>query len=499
MINKKRFTLSVLFILVLGVFVGLVLSSRLNITSQLPATSQISSKSVEILTQLSDAQSEVAAVATPSVVNISTTRTIKSRDEMPLDLFEDPFFRRFFGDQVPHPALPKEHKEQSLGSGVIVSEDGYIVTNNHVIEKAQEIKVLLSNKKDYKAKLIGADPKTDLAVIKIDVKGLSALPWGDSNKLKVGEIVFAIGNPFGLNQTVTMGVISAVGRANVGIADYEDFIQTDAAINPGNSGGALINARGELIGINTAILSRTGGYQGIGFAVPSSMAKQVMDSLLKYKKVVRGWLGVSIQEVTSDLAEEFGVKDLTGSLVSGVMKGSPAEKAGIKQGDVILEYNGRLVEDTGHLRNMVSQTPINTKVKIKLLRNRKEVEVEVLIAELPKKLAEVSSGEDESEENNDEESSALAGLVVRELTPDLARHFGFEENDKGVVVVKIETASKLFEAGIRPGDIILQINQKNVTSLEEYTKIASKIKAKERLLFLLRRRGQDLFVTVRPE
>ena len=237
--------------------------------------------------------------------------------------------------------MPKEHKEQSLGSGVIVSEDGYIVTNNHVIEKAQEIKVLLSNKKDYKAKLIGADPKTDIAVIKIEAKGLTALPWGDSNKLKVGEIVFAIGNPFGLNQTVTMGVISAVGRANVGIADYEDFIQTDAAINPGNSGGALINARGELIGINTAILSRTGGYQGIGFAVPSSMAKQVMDSLIKYKKVVRGWLGVSIQEVTSDLAEEFGVKDLKGALVSGVMKGSPAEKAGIKQGDVILQYNGK--------------------------------------------------------------------------------------------------------------------------------------------------------------
>ena len=249
--------------------------------------------------------------------------------------------------RLPHPNVPKEHKEQSLGSGVIVSEDGYIVTNNHVIEKAQEIKVLLSNKRDYKAKLIGADPKTDIAVIKIDAKGLTALPWGDSNKLKVGEIVFAIGNPFGLNQTVTMGVIGAVGRANVGIADYEDFIQTDAAINPGNSGGALINARGELIGINTAILSRTGGYQGIGFAVPSSMARQVMDSLVKYKKVVRGWLGVSIQEVTSDLAEEFGVKDLKGALVSGVMKGSPAEKAGIKQGDVILQYNGKTVEDTG--------------------------------------------------------------------------------------------------------------------------------------------------------
>jgi serine protease Do len=499
MINKKRFYLSTVFILVLGVFVGLILSSHLELTSQLPAKSQISSKSIDILTQLSEAQSEVAAVATPSIVNISTTRLITSRDETPFDLFDDPFFKRFFGDQFPQPNVPKEHKEQSLGSGVIVSEDGYIVTNNHVIEKAQEIKVLLSNKKDYKAKLIGADPKTDIAVIKIDGKGLTPLPWGDSNKLKVGEIVFAIGNPFALNQTVTMGVISAVGRANVGIADYEDFIQTDAAINPGNSGGALINARGELIGINTAILSRTGGYQGIGFAVPSSMAKQVMDSLLKHKKVVRGWLGVSIQEVTSDLAEEFGVKDLKGALVSGVMKGSPAEKAGIKQGDVILQFNGKEIEDTGHLRNSVSQTPINTTVKVKLFRDKKEVDVEVQIAELPKKLAESSSRGQEQEEGSEEESSALAGLVVRELTPDLARRFGYDEQEKGVLVLKAESGSRVFEAGVRQGDIILQINQKNIASLDEYKKAASKIKKKDRILLLIRRKGQDLFVTVRPE
>ena len=250
MMNKKRWYISAAFILVLGVFVGLILSSHIGIMSPLPAKSQVSSRSVEVLTELSDALSEVATVATPSVVNISTTRVIKTREEAPFDFFDDPFFRRFFGDQLPHPNIPKEHKEQSLGSGVIVSEDGYIVTNNHVIEKAQEIKVMLSNKKDYKAKLIGADPKTDIAVIKIDGKGFTALPWGNSDKLKVGEIVFAIGNPFGLNQTVTMGVISAVGRANVGIADYEDFIQTDAAINPGNSGGALLNARGELVGVN---------------------------------------------------------------------------------------------------------------------------------------------------------------------------------------------------------------------------------------------------------
>jgi serine protease Do len=501
MLNKKRFYLSAAFILVLGVFAGLVLSSHLDLMSPLPAKSQISPKSVDILAQLSDAQSEVAAVATPSVVNISTMRVIKSREEAPFDLFDDPFFRRFFGDQFPHPNIPKEHKEQSLGSGVIVSEDGYIVTNNHVIEKAQEIKVLLSNKKDYKAKLIGADPKTDIAVIKIDAKGLPALPWGDSNKLRVGEVAFAIGNPFGLNQTVTMGMISAVGRANVGIADYEDFIQTDAAINPGNSGGALINAHGELIGINTAILSRTGGYQGIGFAVPSSMARQVIDSLVKYKKVVRGWLGVSIQEVTSDLAEEFGVKDLKGALVSGVMKGSPAEKAGIRQGDVILQYNGKVVEDTGNLRNMVSQTPIGTTVKVKVLRQKKELEVEVSIAELPKKLAEASSGEEDPGENgaNGEESGALSGLAVRELTPELAGRFGLDENEKGVVVMKADAGSRLSEAGVRPGDIILQINQKNVSTLEEYKKAASGIKAKERVLLLIRRKGQDLFVTIKPE
>ncbi len=498
MMNKKRFYLSAAFLLLAGVIIGLAVSSRLDITTPLTAkNSQVSSRAVETLSQLSDALSDVAAVATPSVVNISTTRLIKTRDEAPFDLFDDPFFRRFFGDQLPHPNVPKEHKEQSLGSGVIVSEDGYIVTNNHVIEKSQEIKVLLTNKRDYKAKLIGADPKTDIAVIKIEATGLPALPWGDSNKLRVGEIVFAIGNPFGLNSTLTMGVISAVGRANVGIADYEDFIQTDAAINPGNSGGALINARGELVGINTAIVSRTGGYQGIGFAVPSSMARQVMESLIKYKKVVRGWLGVSIQEVTSDLAEEFGVKDLKGALVSGVMKGSPAEKAGIKQGDVLLAFGGKEVEDTGHLRNMVSQTPVGTKVKVKLLRQKKEMELEVTVAELPKKLGE--AGTEEGTGGSEEESNALSGITVRELTPELAKRFGLGEGESGVVIVKIDPGSRAAEAGVRPGDVVLQINQKDIATIEDYKKAASRIRPKDRTLLLISRKGEDLFVTIKPE
>ncbi len=498
MMNKKRFYLSAAFLLIVGAFIGLAVSSRLDITSPLTAKStQVSSRAVETLSQLSDALSEVGGVATSSVVNISTTRVIKARDEAPFDLFDDPFFRRFFGDQLPHPNVPKEHKEQSLGSGVIVSADGYIVTNNHVIEKSQEIKVLLTNKRDYKAKLIGADPKTDIAVIKIEATGLPALAWGDSNKLRVGEIVFAIGNPFGLNSTLTMGVISAVGRANVGIADYEDFIQTDAAINPGNSGGALINARGELVGINTAIVSRTGGYQGIGFAVPSGMARQVMESLIKYKKVVRGWLGVSIQEVTSDLAEEFGAKDLRGALVSGVMKGSPAEKAGIKQGDVLLSFNGKEVEDTGHLRNMVSQSPVGAKVKVKVLRQKKEMELEVTIAELPKKLGEAASEEETG--GSQEESNALSGITARELTPELAKRFGIEEGEAGVVVIKLEAGSRAFEAGIRPGDIILQINQKDITTIEDFKKAASRIKSKDRTLLLIRRKGEDLFLTIKPE
>jgi len=498
MMNTRRFTLSALVVLVIGVIVGLAISSRLDLMTPLTAKSgQVSSRSAEMLTQLSDALSEVAAIATPSVVNISTTRVIKQTEQTPFDLFDDPFFRRFFGDQFQQPNVPREHKEQSLGSGVIVSEDGYIVTNNHVIEKSQEIKVQLTNKRDYKAKLIGADPKTDIAVIKIDATGLPALAWGDSNTLRVGEIVFAIGNPFGLNSTLTMGVISAVGRANVGIADYEDFIQTDAAINPGNSGGALINAHGELVGINTAIVSRTGGYQGIGFAVPSSMAKQVMESLIKFKKVVRGWLGVSIQEVTSDLAEEFGVKDLKGALVSGILKGSPAEKAGIKQGDVVRAFNGKDVEDTGHLRNMVSQTPVGRSVKVKLLRQKKELELEVTIAELPKKLGEAAA---ESPGGDDgEESSALSGVTVRELTPDLAKRFGLSEGDAGIAVIRVDPASRAYEAGIRPGDVILQVNQKDVATVEEYKKAIGSIKAKDRALLLVRRKGEDLFVTIRPE
>ena len=278
---------------------------------------------------------QVAKLAKASVVNISSARKAKTQ-EFSNPFFDDPFFRRFFGEEFGRRfPQPREFREQGLGSGVVVSSDGYIVTNNHVVEQADEIKVQLPDKRSMKAKLIGTDPKTDVSVIKVDATGLPTLPWGDSSQLQVGELVLAVGNPFGLNQTVTMGIISAVGRANMGIVDYEDFIQTDAAINPGNSGGALVNLKGELIGINTAIFTRSGGYMGIGFSIPSNMVKSVMNSLIKHGKVVRGWIGVSIQEITPELAKEFGAAEAKGALVAEVMEQSPASKAKLERGDII--------------------------------------------------------------------------------------------------------------------------------------------------------------------
>ena len=343
--QKKLVTwLGVIVLLMLGVASGLIISSRLDIMNISRAQKDKPFKVSPALIQISDSLADVASQVTPTVVNISTTKTVKP-DEQLNPFFDDPFFHKFFGV----PEHPRAYKERSLGSGVIVSSDGYIITNNHVIEGASEIKVVLPNKREFKGKLIGADSRSDVAVIKIDDKDLPAITWGDSDKLRPGEMVMAVGSPFGLTQSVTMGIISAVGRANIGIEDYEDFIQTDAAINPGNSGGALVNMRGELVGINTAIFSRTGGYQGIGFAVPSNMAKQVMESLIRTGKVVRGWLGVSVQDVTPALSKQFGVPVGEGALVGEVVKGSPAEKAGFKQGDVIVEFNGKKVEDSGHL------------------------------------------------------------------------------------------------------------------------------------------------------
>ncbi len=438
--------------------------------------------------ETSRAFSEIAGSVSPAVVNISTTKVMR-RDAHPL--FDDPFFDFF--NPFREFKTPKKWKEQSLGSGVIVSQDGYIITNNHVIEQADEVRVTLLDKRSFKARVIGADSKTDVAVVKIDARDLPTVRWGDSDKLQVGEFVLAIGNPFGLSHTVTMGIISAVGRANVGIADYEDFIQTDAAINPGNSGGPLVNIKGQLIGINTAIFSRSGGYQGIGFAVPSNMVRLVMDQLEQKGKVTRGWLGVTIQELTPELSQKFGLNNGKGALVGDVAKGSPAEKAGIRRGDIILEFNGKKVKDVGNLRNMVAQSKVGSEMSVSVLRGNKEYSFKVFIAELPKEIAEASSG------NAPEESpyEGLAGLSVMELTAEGARQLGLRRDERGVVIVRVESGSSAEEAGLRKGDVIQEIDRKKIEKLSDYNRIISALKPGDTVLLFLNRGGKKFYVTLR--
>jgi serine protease Do len=438
--------------------------------------------------ETSRAFSDIAASVSPAVVNISTTKVVR-RDVNPLS--DDPFFDFFnpFKDFK----TPKKWKEQSLGSGVIVSPDGFIITNNHVIEQADEIRITLFDKRSFKARLIGADPKTDVAVVKIDAKNLPTVRWGDSDALQVGEFVLAIGNPFGLSHTVTMGIISAVGRANVGIADYEDFIQTDAAINPGNSGGPLVNIKGELIGINTAIFSRSGGYQGIGFAVPSNMAHLVMDQLEQRGRVTRGWLGVTIQELTPELAQKFGLRSSKGALVGDVAKGSPAETAGIRRGDIILEFNGKKVDDVGSLRNMVAQSKVGSEVLVSVMRGEKQYPVRVFIAELPKDAAEAGPGNPPEDQN----SGSLIGLNVMDLSKEIARQLGLNREEKGVVVVRVEPGSPAEDAALRKGDVIEEVDRKKIQRTDEYNRAVSGSKPGDTILLFVNRGGKKFYVTLR--
>ncbi|MDQ7788048.1 MAG: DegQ family serine endoprotease [Thermodesulfovibrionales bacterium] len=438
--------------------------------------------------ETSKAFSEIVTAVSPAVVNISTTKVVK-RDQGPFS--DDPFYD-FFNPFHDFNA-PRKWKEKSLGSGVIVSADGYIITNNHVVEKSDEIKVTLLDRRTFKGAIVGADPKTDVAILKIDANNLLPLTWGDSDKLQVGEFVLAIGSPYGLSNTVTMGIISAVGRANVGIADYEDFIQTDAAINPGNSGGPLVNIRGELIGINTAIFSRTGGYQGIGFAVPSNMVRLIMDQLIQKGQVTRGWVGVTIQELTPELASEFGLKRSNGALVSDVAKDSPAAKAGILRGDIILEFNGKEVKDVSSLRNMVAQSKSGTEISMKILRSGKEFTVKIIIKELPREVAEVTTDQMPSET----ESTILAGLTVMDLSKEIIRQLGFNKGERGVVVVRVEPGSPADEAEIKKGDIIKEIDKREIGNLNDYTRISSNIKRNSSVLLFINRGGKKFYVILK--
>jgi serine protease Do len=438
---------------------------------------------------------EIAKIVKPAVVNIASSRSGKG-DGPQSSPFDDPFFRRFFGDEFFKREQPhRERKERGQGSGVIVDSNGLIITNNHVVNKADDIRVILSDKREFKGKLIGIDTKTDLAIVKIEATGLSTVPFADSDQLEVGEFVLAVGSPFGLTQSVTMGIVSAVGRASMGIAEYEDFIQTDAAINPGNSGGALVNVRGELVGINTAIFSQSGGNMGIGFAVPSNLARSIMDQLIKTGKVVRGWLGVAIQELTPELAAQFGLTETKGVLVSDVMDDSPAKKAGFERADVITEYDGKPMDSPTHLRNAVAQTPIGRKVSIKVIRDKKTKTIEVTIAEQPKSLGQ--AGSDENGEST-APTGVLSDLDVRELTEELASRYGLKASDRGVVIVRVRPGSTAEEGGVREGDMVLEVNRKPINSIKSYERAVSGLSKDQAVLLLLKRKGQTIFVTLRP-
>ncbi len=400
--------------------------------------------------------------ALPAVVNIHTSKIVKSRGQQ-MPFFNDPMFRQFFGDQFGQgQQQPQNEREQSLGSGVIVTSDGTIVTNNHVIDGATDIKVDLSDKREFQAKLIGRDEKTDIAVLKIDATNLPTLAVGDSSKLQVGDVIFAIGDPFGIGETATMGIVSATGRNGLGIEGYEDFIQTDAAINPGNSGGAMIDLHGNLIGINTAILTGGGGgNQGVGFAIPINMARPVMDQIVGHGKVVRGYLGLYPQDVTPALAKQFGLSKPGGALVSGLKPDAPAAKAGLKDGDVILTLNGQQVESANDLRLRVSQTAPGTTVKLQISRDGKTEDVNVTLGELPNdKTAESAPGESSG--------GGLEGVNVQELTPDAMQQLQLPAGTRGVVVTSVDPSSAAAAAGLDRGMVILEVNHKPVRNVAEY-------------------------------
>lgn len=430
---------------------------------------------------------ELAKKFRPAVVNISAMQTGAAFHPMPNPFGEeDPFgefWRRFFGD--PFPRGPS--RQRSLGSGFILDREGYILTNNHVVENGENIVVRLSDGEEFEAKVVGKDPKTDIAVIKIDTdRNLPVVPLGDSSHLEVGEWVLAIGNPFGLEHTVTSGIVSAKGR-RIGAGPYDNFIQTDASINPGNSGGPLINLRGEVVGINTAIFSRSGGNIGIGFAIPINLVKELLPQLKYRGRVTRGWLGVVIQKVTPAIAESLSMTEPRGALVANVSQGGPAETAGVEVGDVILAFDGNAVRESSDLPLIVARTPVGKSVVVKVLRNGKERSLSVRIGELKEDAVAVTAkGETEF------------GLTVQEITPQIAESLNLDKPE-GVVVTAVESGSPADEAGVRRGDVILEVDRRPIRRLADYREAIGKIKKGRGVLFLIRRADTTLFLALKSE
>lgn len=449
--------------------------------------SQVALAALPVLEKQAPASfADLADAVKHSVVNISTTQVVKGSPLQPFvgpnapfgQFFGDDFFKHFFGN-MPKGAM----KTHALGSGFVINEDGLILTNNHVIEKASEIKVKLDSGKEYDAKVVGRDPKTDLALIRVkpDSDFPEPVHMGDSDAIRVGDWVMAVGNPFGLGQTVTTGIISAKGRI-IGAGPYDDFLQTDAAINPGNSGGPLFNMKGEVIGINTAIIAQG---QNIGFTIPINLAKELLPQL-KAGKIVRGWLGVMIQDITPDLAKSFGLKEAKGVLISDVTEGSPAAKAGLKRGDVVKGFDGHEVENAHTLSRLVAATQPDRKAKVDIIRDGKEKSIEVTIGTMPQKV-----------EGQLPEKATAWGLSVQDITPELAQQLGLNPDEQGVVISGVAPGSPAEEAGLQPGDVVKEVNRQEIQNLNDYNQALEKAKQDKSLLLVIKRGGTTHFVVLK--
>jgi serine protease Do len=436
----------------------------------------------------------VAKRVLPAVVSVYSTKISKipTQFQDQGQLPDDPLFRQFFGNnarQFQTPRQAPEQREHGLGSGVIMTPNGYILTNNHVVDSASQVQVKLSDGREYDAKVVGTDPKADIAVLKINANDLPVITVGDSSRVQVGDYALAVGNPFGVGETVTMGIVSAKGRTNLGIEQYENFIQTDAPINPGNSGGALVNDRGELIGINTAIISHGAeGNQGIGFAIPVNMARNVMDQLVKYGKVNRAYLGIIPQDVTPAMAQAFGQNESHGALVGDVSPNSPASRAGLERGDIILDVNGKPVANSNDLRMTVSMMQPGTDVNLKVVRNGAERDVTVQLGELPNETASLNKPE------NGGSHSSLSGVDVQTITPETAQNLNLPANTKGVVVTNVDPASHAADAGLQQGDVIQQVNRKPVNNTSEFEQALHR--SSQENLLLVNRNGSTMFFAV---
>jgi serine protease Do len=470
-----------------GVAVALALAAIFQLTTWGKGTEpaiRVEATPVNRDAKLGASYAPVVKKAAPSVVNIYTTRTVHMR-VFQNPFFNDPWFQQFFGSRV------VTKKQRILGSGVIVSPDGYILTANHVVAGADEVKVKAGDKKEYTARVIGKDPPTDVAVLKIDAKDLPAITLGDSDRLEVGDIVLAIGNPFGFSQTVTLGIVSALGRSGLrGFSQYQDFIQTDAPINEGNSGGALIDAEGRLIGINDAIFSSNGGNLGIGFAVPVNMARYVMDRLIRSGKVIRGNLeGMSIQDVTSDLAEGFNLTNQNGALVADVYPNSNAQKAGIKSGDVVTAFNGKDIADAHALELMVSESSPGSQAAVKLLRNGVEKIITVALTELRSEIPPEENGPNLDSGPDKTTVDALDGVTVADLQPSVRAQLNVPPEVRGALVLDVEPDSNAANAGLQRGNLILEINRQPVRNAEDAVSLGRQAKGSQILLKIWRREG----------